>query len=111
MQKNEVEALLTLSGLKYDSIWEIANQYVPVCEHYAVYRQNNPWWLIFTKHGPIIIGWRNRVISISWADTDIRFVVTQDDVAKTETLVHAWTIEKALEYLIALRKHIDSLEV
>lgn len=110
MEKKVVEALLTLSGIEYQSIWEIANQYVPATEHYAAYRQNNPWWMILTKNGPIIIGRRKRVFSISWSDTDIRFIVTPDDVTKDETLVHAWTVPKALEYLIALRCYIDQNE-
>lgn len=110
MEKKVVEALLTLSGIEYQSIWEIANQYVPVNEHYAVYRQNNPWWLIFTDRGPIIIGRRKRVFSISWQDTDIRFVVTTDDVTKDQTMVHAWSLPKALEYLIALQCYIDQMK-
>jgi hypothetical protein len=61
----------------------------------------DPWWLVRTPAGLVQIGWRKRVINIDWSDTDVRTVVTSDDVTKTETYVHAWSEAKALEYLSA----------
>lgn len=55
-----------------------------------------------TPKGLIQIGWRKRVISIDWSDTGIRRVVTEDDVTKDDTMVHAYSYAKALAYLTAL---------
>lgn len=63
-----------------------------------------PWWLAMTDIGPVIVGWRNRVIAIAWSDTPKRGIVTQDDVTKDETLVHAWSYAKAVEYLAELKR-------
>jgi len=60
------------------------------------------WWFVKTNRGWIKLGWRNRVIHIEWKDTDIRKIVTEDNVTKNTTCVHAWIIEKAIEYLRSL---------
>lgn len=62
----------------------------------------HPWWFVKTAFGWIEIGWRKRVISIDWTHTNIRAIVTADDVTKDMTLVHAYSEEKAIEYLTAL---------
>ncbi len=53
------------------------------------------------------IGWRKRVINIDWTDTPIRKVLTEDDVTKSESMVHAYSTMKALEYLTAFGAEID----
>jgi hypothetical protein len=75
---------------------ELPNQYwkEPGC---------HPWWFVRTHPGWIEIGWRKRVISIDWSDTPIRGIVTQDDLTKSQIMVHAYSMEKALEYLTTLR--------
>ena len=62
----------------------------------------DPWWLVRTSRGLIKIGWRKRVINIDWSDTNLRVIVTPDDVTKSVVMVHAWSEEKAVEYLKAL---------
>lgn len=62
----------------------------------------HPWWFVKTARGWIEIGWRKRVISIDWTDTDIRRVVTDDDVTKGAEYVHAYSEAKASEYLTTL---------
>lgn len=99
MKRAELDALLLLAGILPVSIHELANQYWPDCDAYAKVRRDHPWWLVVTKAGPVEIGWRKRVISINWSATQIRDIFTTDDVTKDDTLVHAWSNAKALEYL------------
>lgn len=66
------------------------------------WRHDRPAWLVKTRYGLMEIGWRKRVIQIDWRDTNLRRVVTADDVTKTDTCVHAWSVEKAVEYLRVL---------
>ncbi len=75
-------------------MYRLVNQYDP--------EREDPWWLVKTKHGLIEIGWRKRVISIDWSETPIQKIITEDDVTKSETMVHAWSVNKAIEYLISL---------
>jgi len=95
-------SILHLAGFTTYRWWELANQYWPLHPDFDNVRE--PWWLFQTPIGLIEIGWRKRVISIDWSTTEIRKIVTQDDVTKNETLVHAWSVEKAIEYLKELRK-------
>ena len=66
------------------------------------WRNASPAWLVKTSYGLIQIGWRKRVIAIEWSDTPIRTIVTDDNVTKSDTMVHAWSEETALKYLKAL---------
>ncbi len=59
----------------------------------------HPWWFVKTPRGWIMIGWRKRVIEIEWKETDIRHVVTEDQVTKGEDHVHAYSEEDAIKYL------------
>ena len=86
------------------------NQYWPRTENYWDLVFKNPWWLIKTEFGLIRIGWRKRVITIDWSDTDVRKIITEDDTTKEEHMVHAWTVEKAVEYLKALKKELVAVE-
>lgn len=72
------------------------------------------WWFVKTPVGWIEIGWRKRVIEIDWTDTQVRVIVTTDDVAKSETGVHAESEGAAVRYLKALRRaqfvdHLNSV--
>lgn len=107
MTREEMMALFLLAGVEVLGAWELANQYWPSVEAYAVTRMNSPWWLVRTKAGLVEIGWRKRVISINWFDTPIRKEVTTDSVTKGETDVHAWSEAKAVEYLTVLGREIN----
>lgn len=100
MNEEQAKALFLLAGFNVTRLHRLENKYWP--DAYVEQRQKSPWWLAITEFGPIEIGWRKRVISISWEDTPARVEVTQDDVTKTDTLVHAWSYVKALEYLTTL---------
>jgi hypothetical protein len=100
--REEVTSILTLAGLKPERMWELANGYWPLAPAYDDVR--SPWWLAQTSIGLIRIGSRKRVISIEWDACKVRGIVTTDDVTKGETMVHAWSASKAIEYLQRLRQ-------
>jgi hypothetical protein len=94
--ETDVADLCTLAGLEVSAIKALRNSYNPVSH------PEKSWWFVKTKRGWIEIGWRKRVISIDWSDTDIRQIITDDDVTKNTEFVHAWGPGKAIEYLRAL---------
>lgn len=104
MTESQVRGLFDLAAIPILRVW-------PLVDGYG-YHPNDPrfystpprqvWWLLKTPHGLIEVGRRKRVIEISWSDTAIRRVITADDVTKSDSMVHAWSEEKALEYLKAL---------
>lgn len=100
MNEEQAKALFLLAGFSTTRFHRLENKYWP--DAYVAERSNSPWWLVMTEFGPVEIGWRKRVISISWEDTPARVIVTEDNVTKEETFVHAWSYVKALEYLTAL---------
>jgi len=69
------------------------------CEH-------KPWFQVTTRLGVIIIGWRKSVISIDWSGSAVAYeataLFTNEDVTKDRCLIHAWSYEKAREYLRTL---------
>jgi hypothetical protein len=91
------ENIFNLAGIKVLNHWELANEYWP--KGYLETVASNPWWLVQTELGLVKIGWRKRVINIDWSATPLRTTITEDDVTKSATMVHAWNEEKAVEYL------------
>lgn len=89
-------SLLKMAGFSIKKVVEIRNMYST--------SYPDPWFLIRTEYGVIMIGWRKSVISISWELADFRGIVTEDDVTKKDDLVHAWSYEDALKYLTNLYK-------
>lgn len=63
----------------------------------------SPWLLVTTKRGVIEIGWRNHVISIDWSKTNVAATALElfpaEDVTKSGKMIHAWSTDKALEYV------------
>jgi hypothetical protein len=100
--REETECILKLAGFEIRHTWELANGYWPDAPDYDDVR--TPWWLFWTEIGPIRIGRRKRVIEIDWRACEVRCEVTKDNVTKENYLVHAWTPEKAVEYMRALRE-------
>ncbi len=122
---NELESMKYYSdlaskiGLTKSPITLIPNEYFgskqndPYC---------SPWGLIKTPKGDIKVGWRKRVINIDWKDlydkaltktsehdyeTRIKIresfygenLFANEDVTKGTHMIHAWSSEKAVEYL------------
>jgi len=100
MTEEQAKALFLLAGFNAKRFHRLENKYWP--DSYIELRRNYPWWLAITEFGPIEIGWRKRVISIDWRDTTARVEVTEDDVTKDTTMVHAYSYVKALQYLTTL---------
>lgn len=90
-----------LLGLFEEPIWvqELPNGYSPKDSYYSRF----PWFKVYTTKGPITIGWRKRVIQIEWQESDSKVDGKKDfpseDVTKEHHLIHAWSLEKAKEYL------------
>lgn len=109
MERAKLDAMLLLAGIEPIAVHAIANQYWPDVEPYHDVRRNNPWWLVLTKAGPIIIGWRKNVIEIDWTQTSVREIVTADTVTKGNNHVHAWWYDKAISYLASIACKLNAL--
>lgn len=104
MGEDELAALFLLAGIRLYGKEPIKNGYDRTSALI-----NGPWWQCHTSIGPITMGWRKRVVEISW----FAFVtpddepVTKDDVTKGNNFVHAYSYPKAIEYLSTLRRAFD----
>ena len=100
LTKLHIACLFSLANIDVLGVEAIDNEYSPSLI------DTLPWWKVLTPIGTIKIGNRKRVISIDWTDTDVRHVVTEDHVTKSDCLVHAWSVGKAVNYLIALQQYV-----
>lgn len=102
------KAIFLLAGIETKGFHQLVNEYWPDHENYDKIRRENPWWLVNTvKYGLIKIGWRKRVIQISWNDTDFSFLVTKDQVTCEPKYVHAWSYADAVKYLVSFAQFAD----
>lgn len=78
----------------------IPNQYGSPRDAYYLAR---PWAEVQTTVGKFVVGWRKRVIEIRWDETRIKSTATNlfpgEDVTKNDRMIHAWSLEKAAQYL------------
>jgi hypothetical protein len=98
-QEEKIEKLLqtvNLSDLELETHWRIKDEY---------HGDRADWLLLKTNIGLIKIGWRKRVIQIDWSDTKIEMLI-DDDVTKGKDFCHAWSYEKAIEYLNKLKSMV-----
>lgn len=65
-----------------------------------------PWYVVTTKVGRFTIGWRKRVIEISWKETvgtkSADTLFRNEEVTKEEKMIHASNREKAKWYIDAI---------
>ena len=77
-----------------------------ITNEYGSEDYNGCWFIITTLEGDIKIGWRKRVIQIEWLQNykPFKFNGNSEDVTKEfsnkERYIHAWSTEKAIEYLM-----------
>lgn len=96
--KQQMLAVFTLAEIEVLESYNIENEY----------SGDSPWLLASTKYGLIKIGWRKRVINIDWSNTKIKYLV-EDEVTKDSDMAHAWSYNKAVEYLTGFRNHAERL--
>ena len=101
--KNErVNILALFPSVIY--VREIPNEYWP--KDYGLHYY--PWFIVTTSIGHIKIGWRKRVITIDWADTDVKQsaedLFANESSTKYGCSIHAWNYDKAKEYIGKLIK-------
>ena len=97
----EARAMFYSAGLAPIHVREIDNKYCgPKCCPHRV------WLLVTTRVGVIEVGWRKRVIVIDWSASDVTKTAAElfagEDVTKGDRMIHAWSYEKATEYLIKI---------
>jgi hypothetical protein len=100
-----------ISGFDILRITKIPNQYWPRAPQYEDLIKYNPWFEVETSYGVITIGSRKRVMQISWQASMFKGSITEDEVTKNETSVHAWTMPKVIEYLTALNLKLQTQEI
>lgn len=109
--EDKMRAMFELAGLKIIRVWKLKHGYWPDYPEYAEVIARTPWFLVKTQFGLIEIGPRKRVISIDWSDTSLRVNVTEENVTKSTSMVHAYTVLKAIEYLKVLVDHESNLQL
>lgn len=106
--EEQAHAIFAAAGFHVWRVWELPNGYWPDCATYDDLRRESPWFLMRTRWGCIRIGWRKRVLSIDWEDVGIKInAITSDDVTQGAHYVHAWTVPKAVEYLVKLLVELE----
>lgn len=87
---------------------------LPNCEHkelpngYTRGEYAEPWYYFYTNRGPLTIGWRKRVINLSWSDfpepKSAHELFPNEDVTKGDFYIHAHSHEKLKEYVTKVMK-------
>lgn len=106
ISRAEVESVCTLAGIKIEKTWELMNQYWPRTYHELIIE--NPWWLLQTKYGLIIVGARKRVVEFSWEDAGMRGKVTADGVTSQDWFVHAYSLIDLAKYMNTWREMCET---
>jgi len=100
--KDKREIISLFSGREI-FVEETKNDYV-----LEMYSKHYPWFIVTTSKGRIKIGWRKRVLNISWDESTIdrtaKELFPDEDVTKFDKTIHAWGYDKAKEYIDVLLK-------
>lgn len=102
----EASATFTKAGFSDVIFREIPNEYCPPAAHCATCA-SRPWLRVITRNGQFKFGWRKRVLHLEWTDSFItetaERLFPEEDVTKYDWVIHAWSYEKAVEYLTKIR--------
>jgi len=105
--KNRLVAAFASAGLDHVFVKEIPNEYWP--ETYHLERLVNPWYLITTKVGTFKVGWRKRVLNLSWEDTilnvDGNKVFNSNEQTCGNNYVHCSNEADLINALVKLMSH------
>jgi hypothetical protein len=119
LDKDNIVSLFRLAGIPIVAIWRLPNGYFSFQDgedekttyENAVYREYRPAWLVKVLCGLIEITPQKRVVDIDWSKTPVRFDrdkgITNDETTKSAMGVHAWSVEKVLEYLKLLAPELE----
>jgi hypothetical protein len=96
-RKEKLE-ILELFGDQKIFVREIPNEY---CDCYIC--KQMPWFVVTTDKGEIKIGWRKRVLCLSWDNSNIMNTAEElfggENTTKYDKTIHAWGYEKAEKYI------------
>lgn len=96
--RDEVVEIYARAGAGTIYIEELPNEY---CKRACCL--NRPWFRVTSALGHVVIGRRKRVFSIDWKDSrvalDGHVLFPDEDVTRWETGIHAWSVDKAVEYV------------
>lgn len=108
--KQYVTTIFKAAGFEVREVLVLMNQYWPRNEHYYKLIVENPWFLVYTQYGPIIVGPRKRVWSLEWRLITESFKLYDEDPGRTSELgyIHSYTLESLVGDLFALNKKITS---
>lgn len=99
----EIARIYEVAGVTTIYVEELPNGYCPnpCC-------LNRPWFRVTSAIGHVVIGWRKRVISIDWKDSLVKKsgeeLFPDENVTRSETGIHAWSVQKATEYVRRLHE-------
>ena len=105
MKEDNAKSVFSLAGFDVSDTFRLENGYWP--EAYHELRAADPWWAVKTQFGWIRIGWRKRVISISWTDLKVRELLDGNSATyRTQDLdmIHVTSFGEAVTFMDKLYK-------
>ncbi len=78
--------------------------FIPIPNEYCTCDVCASWYEVRVAgcKGFIKVGWRKRVINLDWSANGASVTISDDDVTKGPSLIHAWGYDKLIEYLKVL---------
>jgi hypothetical protein len=95
------KALALLANLEWTETHELPNGYWPDCEEYADIRKQYPWLLFVCPNGTVTMGWRKRVICVSWTLGNADPIEDENlkSITHDKDFFHAYNMPQALTFL------------
>lgn len=104
----KAELLFIAAGFVVTAMRDVHNQYWGADAH------ESKWVIVVANGYTFLIGWRKRVIHIEIVNPPKGFSfagLILDDVTKETSMIHAWTYEKAIQYLRSAFTKLKTMEV
>jgi hypothetical protein len=105
--KDKIMALALLSGIEPNEVHELPNGYWP--ESYVEERKVDPWFLFVCDGGTFTIGWRKRVLSVTWTQADANPITEESEqwITHGPRYFHAYDWIQAVRYLSHVVGQLD----